>query len=79
MRSTPRVQDQTLNGLATTLPGAAAVFRRCGLRFTCSDGERTLTEAVAISGVSLDAMLGALEDLLDSARGRAPEVRTAPA
>jgi len=76
MRPSPRLEDQPLSALATGLPGAAVVFRRCGIGFCC-DGRRSLAEAVAASEVSLPAMLGALEDLEGSARRGAPEATEA--
>ncbi len=66
------LQNLPLSALATGLPGAAAVFRRCGIGF-CGDGARSLAEAVAASEVSLPAMLGALEDLVGAARSGTPD------
>lgn len=67
-----RLQTRTLRDLATGHPGAAAVFRRCGIAFCEGAGERSLVQAVATSDVSLRAMLGALEDLIAAVERGAP-------
>lgn len=52
----------SLGVIATGLPGAAAVLRRCGLA-ACDRPGLALAEAAAETGLSLAALLGALEDL----------------
>ena len=67
MFSDHRLPDLPLGVLATRLPGAAGVLRRCGLA-ACDDPQRPLAEAATECGVALPAILGALQDLAEAAR-----------
>lgn len=55
-------ENQTLASLATSVPGAAGVFRRHRLDFCCN-GDRTLAEACAIRSVEPAAVVEALSAL----------------
>jgi regulator of cell morphogenesis and NO signaling len=67
MFSDERLPDLPLGVLATRLPGAASVLRRCGIA-ACDGPQRPLCEAAAESAVALPAILGALQDLAGAAR-----------
>lgn len=67
MFSDERLPDLPLGVLATRLPGAAGVLRRCGIS-ACDGPQRPLCEAAAECAVALPAILGALQDLAGAAR-----------
>lgn len=67
MFSDHRLPHLPLGVLATRLPGAAGVLRRCGLA-ACDDPQRPLSEAAIACDVAFPAILGALQDLARAAR-----------
>ena len=54
--------ERTLGGIAAELPGATAVFRAAKLDYCCG-GRTTLRDAAAARSLSLDDLVGKLEDL----------------
>jgi regulator of cell morphogenesis and NO signaling len=54
--------EQSLGTLATTIPGATALFREHRLDFCC-EGRRSLTEAAAARGLDAAALASRLESL----------------
>lgn len=67
MFSAERLAQLPLETLATGLPGAAGVLRRCGIAASAAP-DRPLAEAAAERALALPPILGALEDLAESAR-----------
>jgi len=63
---------QTVGKIATSLPGAAAVFRRHGISFCCG-GSDSLEVAAEAAGLSPETLVGELQGLLDAASTEAPD------
>jgi len=61
------IADRTLGELATSMPGATAVFRAEKLDFCCG-GSVTLREAAAAKALDLNALTAKLESLAEGAR-----------
>lgn len=66
------MEHQSLARLASRLPGAVGMFRRCGLSLPVM-GNMSLDAAVAAAGLPRASVLGALEDLLWEAGQNAPD------
>ncbi|MFL0693006.1 MAG: iron-sulfur cluster repair di-iron protein [Agrobacterium tumefaciens] len=64
--------SQTVGKIATSLPGAAAVFRRHGISFCCG-GTDSLEVAAEAAGLSPEALMGELRGLVDAASTEAPD------
>lgn len=60
--TTPSLSARSVGEIATSLPGATAVFRKYKLSFCCG-GEAPLAEAAAERGIPLDAILMELTSL----------------
>lgn len=67
--------SQPVGKVATTVPGAADLFRRHGISFCCGGSER-IDKAAEKAGLSPDALLMELQTLLLASHREAPE-RTA--
>lgn len=70
--SFPPLAERTLGEIATTLPGATAVFRRHHLDFCCG-GNVTLAAAAARKGLSAEAIGAELEALDPKAFAAPPD------
>ncbi|THV12570.1 iron-sulfur cluster repair di-iron protein [Rhizobium rhizophilum] len=64
--------SQTVGKIATSLPGAAALFRRHGISFCCG-GSDSLEVAAEAAGVSPETLVGELQGLVDAASTEAPD------
>lgn len=64
--------SQTVGKIATSLPGAAAIFRRYGISFCCG-GTDSLEVAAEPAGLSPEALTGELRGLVDAASTEAPD------
>jgi regulator of cell morphogenesis and NO signaling len=64
--------SQTVGKIATSLPGAAAIFRRYGISFCCG-GTDSLEVAAEAAGLSPEALTGELRGLVDAASTEAPD------
>ena len=58
--------ERALGGIAAELPGATAVFRAAKLDYCCG-GQTTLRDAAAAKSLSLDDLIGKLEELATGA------------
>lgn len=63
---------QTVGKIATSLPGAAALFRRHGISFCCG-GSDSIEAAAEASGLSPEALVDELQGLVDAASTEAPD------
>lgn len=70
MFAAQRLPSLSLGRLATGLPGAAGVLRRCGMTASAAP-DLPLAQAVADRALPLPAIVGALEDLATAAGARA--------
>ncbi|THV20934.1 iron-sulfur cluster repair di-iron protein [Peteryoungia ipomoeae] len=65
-------QSQTVGKIATSIPGAAELFRQHGISFCCG-GSDSIQEAAVAAGLSPEAMLSELQSLVRAASTEAPE------
>lgn len=64
--------SQTVGKIATSLPGAAALFRRHGISFCCG-GSDSIEAAAEAAGLSTETLVGELQGLVDAASTEAPD------
>lgn len=64
--------NQTVATIATTLPGAAALFRRHGISFCCG-GSDSIASAAEAAGLSSEVLVGELQGLVAAASAEAPD------
>ncbi|MUO85306.1 iron-sulfur cluster repair di-iron protein [Agrobacterium vitis] len=64
--------SQTVGKIATSLPGAAALFRRHGISFCCG-GSDSIAAAAEAAGLSPEALVDELQKLFDVASTEAPD------
>ena len=64
--------ETTVTQIASTLPGAAELFRAKGISFCCG-GNIALSEAALRSGIRPESLLAELQALTDAANRDAPE------
>ena len=64
--------SQTVGKIATSLPGAAALFRRHGISFCCG-GSDSIAAAAEAAGLSPEALVAELQGVVDAASTEAPD------
>ncbi len=64
--------EATVAEIASTLPGAAEIFRRLGISFCCG-GKASLSEAANQAGLPLADLTASLQGLIDAAAQDAPQ------
>ncbi|NVP58539.1 iron-sulfur cluster repair di-iron protein [Mycoplana rhizolycopersici] len=64
--------SQTVGKIATSLPGAAALFRRHGISFCCG-GSDSIGAAAEAAGLSPETLVDELQGLVDAASTEAPD------
>jgi regulator of cell morphogenesis and NO signaling len=64
--------SQTVGEIATSIPGAAALFRRHGISFCCG-GSDSIESAADAAGVSPEALFREVQELVDAASTDAPD------
>ncbi len=64
--------SQTVGKVATTIPGAAALFRDHGISFCCG-GSESIETAAATAGLDPDALLARLRELVRAWAREAPD------
>ncbi len=64
--------SQTVGKIATSLPGAAALFRSHGISFCCG-GSDSIEVAAEAAGLSPETLVDELQGLVDAASTEAPD------